>query len=273
MQESEQDYAKKSFDDVAHKYDEIDFFKISSRHVLDIIKKYKNKDALDVLDVACGTGNVVLECAACMPHTSFEAVDIAEGMLTKARANAEAKNLDNINFKLQDITQMNLNKKYDVITCAYALFFLPDADKVLASLVDLLKVNGIVVFTSFTAKAFSPSNEILLPLLRKYGSKSAMEYDMDKWENLKQVKDIEHLCKLAKVNTPEIQSKSIRYGMSLDKWWELLNNTGYKGMLMELNTEDYDRVKNEYYEAMYKYADMDGEVELIADSYFVVVKK
>ena len=152
-------------------------------------------------------------------------------------------------------------------------FFLPDAHKVLALLVDLLKTDGIVVFTSFTAKAFSPSNEILLPLLKKYGSKSAMEYDMDKWENLKQVKDIEYLCELAKVNAPEIQSKTICYGMSLDEWWELLNNTGYKGMLMELSTEDYDHVKNEYYEAMYKHADMDGEVELVADSYFSTVQK
>jgi len=273
MQETEQDYAKKSFDDVAHKYDEIPFFKTSARHVVDIIKKYKGEGTLDVLDVACGTGNVVLECAACIPSANFDAVDIAEGMLAKATQNAKEQNLSNINFHLQDITQLNLDKKYDVITCAYALFFLPDAHQVLALLVDLLKADGIVVFTSFTAKAFSPSNEILLPLLRNYGSKSAQEYDMDKWENLKQVKDIEHLCELAEVNTPEIQSKTIRYGMSLDEWWELLNNTGYKGMLIELSSGDYERVKNEYYEAMYKHADMDGEVELVADSYFTIVLK
>lgn len=42
-------------------------------------------------------------------------------------------------------------------------------------------------------------------------------------------------------------------------------------MLMELSAEDYERVKFEYYESMLKHADMDGEVELIADSYFVVV--
>ena len=273
MNETEQEYAKKSFDDVASKYDEIAFFKISARHVVDIIRKNKSEDALDVLDVACGTGNVVLKCASCIPSASFDAVDISEGMLAKAKENAETQNIDNIEFKLQDITQMNIEKKYDVITCAYALFFLPEVHEVLATLVSLLNEDGIVIFTSFTAKAFNPSNEILLSLLRKYGSKTAIEYDMDKWENLKQVEDIEKLCTLADVNTIDIQSKTIRYGMSLDEWWELLNNTGYKGMLMELNSEDLERVKNEYYEAMYKHADMDGEVELVADSYFVVVQK
>jgi ubiquinone/menaquinone biosynthesis C-methylase UbiE len=267
----EQDYVKATFNDVANKYDEIPFFKISARHVVNIIKEKKGESFLSILDVACGTGNVVLECASCMPTASFFAVDISEGMLAKAKENAKEKNLSNIDFYLQDITQIDLDRKYDVITCSYALFFLPDAQKVLTTLVSLLKEEGIVIFTSFTAKAFSRSNEILLPLLSKYGSQTAKEYEIEKWENLKHVKDIEKLCTLAKVNAPEIQSKTIRYGMSLDEWWELLNNTGYKGMLMELNAEDYEHVKNEYYEAMYKHADMDAEVELVADTYFVVV--
>lgn len=61
--------------------------------------------------------------------------------------------------------------------------------------------------------------------------------------------------------------------MRLDEWWELFNNTGYKGMLMELSTEDYEHVKNEYYEAMLSHADRDAKVELVADSWFVVVTR
>jgi len=33
LQEKEQDYAKKTFDEVALRYDEIEFFKISARHI------------------------------------------------------------------------------------------------------------------------------------------------------------------------------------------------------------------------------------------------
>ena len=177
-----------------------------------------------------------------------------------------------MSFHTQDITKLSLDKKYDVVTCAYALFFLPEAHKVLKTLTKLLKDDGIVVFTTFLAHAFTPSSEVLMTLLKKYGSKTAIEYDIDKWENLKHTKDIEHLCKLAEVLSPQIVSKEIRYDMDLDEWWELFNNTGYKGMLMELSSEDYVHVKNEYYEAMFKHADMDGEVELIADTFFTVVK-
>ena len=272
MQEKEQEYAKASFAEVADKYDAIPFFKFSAKYVAEIIKRDKDDKALNILDVACGTGNVVLECASTLEGARFDAIDISEDMLTKAQKNAQEKNLHTIDFHLQDITKLTLEDKYDVITCAYALFFLPEAHKVLDTLVLLLKEDGIVIFTSFLAKAFSPSNEILLPLLEKYGSPSAKEYDMNKWENLKSIQDIKRLCKAADIENFEIESKEIRYGMSLDEWWELLNNTGYKGMLMELSEENYERVKDEYYKVMFTHTDMDGEVELIADTFFTVVK-
>ncbi len=272
MSKKEKEYAKKAFDDVAHKYHDIAFFKISARQVVDIIKERKPSGDLEILDVACGTGNVVLECALCMPNAKFVATDISQGMLQKAEENAKSLGLENINFHLQDITTINSDKKYDVVTCSYALFFLPDAPSVLHTLSGLLKPDGFVVFTSFLEHAFAPSHKIILNLLQKYGSSSAKEYELDKWENLKHIKDIEHLCTLAKVQKPQIQTKEIRYGMSLDAWWELFNNTGYKGILMELGSENYEKVKEEYFASMVEYMDMDGEVELNADSFFVVVE-
>ena len=41
---------------------------------------------------------------------------------------------------------------------------------------------------------------------------------------------------------------------------------------MCLCSENYTLLKEEFYEAMFKEADMDGEIELIADSHFVVVE-
>jgi SAM-dependent methyltransferase len=183
------------------------------------------------------------------------------------------KNLGNIDFHLQDVTKLDMGKKYHVITCAYALFFLPDPIAVLKSLVAHLRPNGIVIFTTFTAEAFTPSSEILIPLLVKYGSSSAKEYDADSWKNLKHKRDIERLCQMALVGDVNVHTKDIRYGLSVDDWWELMNNTGFKGMLLELSVEDYEQVKTAYYQAMLTHADMDGEVELIADSNFVIVDR
>lgn len=269
--QKEQEYAKKCFDEVANNYDEIEFFKISANHVSDMIQKHVGTRPIKMLDVACGTGNVVLECASLMPKSTFTAIDISEGMLAKAKENATRDNLDNIEFHVQELSTLDTTKKYDVITCAYALFFLADSPAVLSSLVSLLRPRGIVIFTTFTDQAFVPSSEILLTLLKKYGSQSAIDYDTNAWTNLKHNKDINRLCGLAYVADMKIEKKEIRYGLSVDEWWELMNNTGFKGMLIELSTEDYKSVKSEYYADMFNHADMDGEVELIADSYFVTV--
>lgn len=268
---NEQEYAKSTFDEVAHKYDEIPFFKISAKHVVEMISNHTNKKDLEVLDVACGTGNVVLECAAAMTESTFDAMDISEAMLSIAKEKAKKENLHNIEFSLQDVTKLSLDKKYHLITCSYALFFLPDAPKVLKKLVSLLRPNGIVVFTTFTVNAFAPASDILLSLLEKYGSALAKEHDANKWENLKERKDISRLCALSYVNDMKIHMKEIGYGLSIDAWWDLFNNTGYKGMLMELSEENYEKCKEEFYTALFKHADMDGEVQLNADTYFVEV--
>ncbi len=270
--QKEQDYAKTTFDEVALRYDEIEFFKISARHIAKMIQKIPDKENLEILDVACGSGNVVLECASVLKDASFDAFDISEGMLNVAKQNAKKRDLTNINFQIQDITKLSLDKKYDVITCSYALFFLPDAANVLKNLTRLLKDDGRVIFTTFLEKAFSPTVNIFLSLLRKHGSKTALEYDPISWDKLKRVDDIEYLCKQADINRVEIDIKEIRYDLDLDAWWELLNNTGFKGMLMELSLSEYKSVKREYQKEMLKYADKDIKVELIADSFFVSVK-
>jgi len=268
---NEQDYARTTFDEVASNYDEIELFKISAEHMSDVIQMNTAKRTLNVLDVACGTGNVVLECASVLKESKFDAVDISEGMLAIAKANAKKRKLDNVDFHLMDIAQLDLNKTYDVITCSYAMFFLDKAPQVLKSLVAMLNPNGVVIFTTFKARTFNPSTEIILPLLEKYGSQRAKEYDINDWKNLRTTKDIERLTSMALVNDMKMHGKDIGYDLSIDGWWDLMNNTSFKGMLMELTPENYEHVKSEYYEAMLKHADMDGEVELFADSYFVVV--
>jgi 2-polyprenyl-3-methyl-5-hydroxy-6-metoxy-1,4-benzoquinol methylase len=140
-----------------------------------MIQEHTNKKSLNILDVACGTGNVVIACAKAMDSHHFDAIDISEGMLQKAKDSARVNNLTNINFYQQDVTQLNVDKRYDVITCSYALFFLPNPEK-----------------------------------------------------------DIEYLCVLANINNFHLTSKEIRYPFSLDQWWELINNTGYKGMRIRL---------------------------------------
>jgi len=273
MQKNEQEYAKTSFNDVANQYDQIAFFKTSAQNVVTLIQLRNNQDNLRVLDVACGTGNVVIECARQLRTASFEACDIADSMLDRARENAQNQQIRNIHFFTADITQLSLSKKYDVITCSYALFFLPPAHKVLQTLNQHLTDSGFIIFTSFTEQAFSPVNDIILTLLREHGSTSALDYQLNRWENLRKPEDVQQLCTLAQVNNADVIEISIRYPMNIDQWWKLLNNTGFKGMLLELSQQNYQAVQSKFYQKMSDIADNNLSIELIADSYFCIVYK
>jgi len=273
MKQTEQEYAKTSFNDVANQYDQIAFFKTSAQNVVKLIQQRNKQENIRVLDVACGTGNVVIECARQLKSASFEACDIAEGMLNKARDNAKNQQIHNIHFFTADTTQLSLNKKYEVITCSYALFFLPQAHKILQTLHQHLTDSGFIIFTSFTEQAFSPVNDIILTLLKEHGSTSALDYQLDRWENLRKPEDIQQLCTLAHVNNADMTEIEIRYPMDIDQWWELLNNTGFKGMLLELSQQNYQAVQAKFYQLMSDIADNDLCIDLVADSYFCIVDK
>lgn len=275
------DYAKASFENAAQHYATLEFFKTSAKHVAELIQQPKPKLAntkFSILDVACGTGNVVLACAERFPQANITGIDISEDMLSYARQQSEKMNCRNVQFHLQDMVDLSgfaINQNFDVITCSYGLFFLEEPQCTLAQLYEFLKPQGCIIFTSFLPKAFSPANEILLDLLKQHHSPSAMAFEENSWKNLKTINNINRLLELANLQVEpctNIETKKIRYNLSLDEWWELINNTGYKGMLLELDKNQLKIVKHGFYAAMQNHLN-NNSVELIADSYFVSIYK
>jgi ubiquinone/menaquinone biosynthesis C-methylase UbiE len=106
-----------AYEEFAKIYDElinedIDYDIIVKR-LKEVIKKYDVK-CEDYLDLACGTGNVALKMAQDFKTTY--AVDLSEDMLAKAYDKFQEKEL-NISIINQDMTELDLNHSFDVITC------------------------------------------------------------------------------------------------------------------------------------------------------------
>jgi ubiquinone/menaquinone biosynthesis C-methylase UbiE len=87
-------------------------YKEEARIIKSLIAKFKRSDGTDLLDAACGTGQ----------HISFlkddfncMGVDISEKMLNIAR-----KRNPHIRFKKDNMIDMDLNAKFDVITCLFS---------------------------------------------------------------------------------------------------------------------------------------------------------
>ena len=111
-----------------------------TKKLLDL-SKIKKGDS--VLDIACGTGLVTKKITAKVGvsgkvfavDTSKTAISIAKKWVGKKK---------NVHFILGDAETIEFKTKFDVITCQYALFFFPNAQKVLKNLKKNIKKNGII---------------------------------------------------------------------------------------------------------------------------------
>jgi len=105
------------YKEFAKVYDElirpdIDYKKWSAT-ILDACREL-NVNYDSYLDLACGTGNMTEEIAKAFKQTW--AVDLSSEMLTEAE-NKLRKSGIRAKFVCQDICSLNLNKKFDLITC------------------------------------------------------------------------------------------------------------------------------------------------------------
>lgn len=101
-----------------------------------------------VLDVGSGTGVAALAAGRAVgPTGSVIGLDLSEGMLAVARANAKAEGLDgHVRFVQGDAEQPDLpDARFDVVLSLFALLHLPDPDKALAEMRRMLKPGGRLV--------------------------------------------------------------------------------------------------------------------------------
>jgi len=142
-----------------------------------------------ILDLACGTGVVTKKIIQKVGNsgyviggdTSVTAIKIAK------KWNIKNSNLDFVNL---DAENFYFSKKFDAITCQYALFFFPDALKALKNMKNHLKdggrlgitVHGAADRVPFFSSIFDAVTKIIpdyvpkgSPDLDRFGTKNSLE--------------------------------------------------------------------------------------------------
>ncbi|MBI6874603.1 class I SAM-dependent DNA methyltransferase [Clostridium aciditolerans] len=138
------------YKEFAHIYDELinsDInYKEWASQILKICDELK-VNRKDYLDLACGTGNITGEIVSEFNNTW--AVDLSYDMLTEAETKLRG-NRNNIKFVCQDITELNLNRKFDLVTCCLdsTNYILEDSSlkEYFSSVLNHLKDEGIFIF-------------------------------------------------------------------------------------------------------------------------------
>jgi ubiquinone/menaquinone biosynthesis C-methylase UbiE len=163
----------------------------STKKLIELIKINKNNK---VLDVACGTGVVTKEIQKKVGKLGYTiGIDTSTTAIKIAKKwNNKKKNLDFINIDAENFT---FSKKFDIVTCQYALFFFPNAQKALKNMKKSLKKTGKIGISVHGSKNNVPFFSSILdsatkyipdyvppgtPNLDRFGTKSALRTEVRK---------------------------------------------------------------------------------------------
>ena len=100
------------YDEFAEYYDEDSSTdNVAKVKLLESIIQRLNPEAKSILEIACGTGNVLVPLSK---HYDVTGLDLSPKMLDIARAK-----LPNVPFVQADMTEFELGKKFDVVLCIF----------------------------------------------------------------------------------------------------------------------------------------------------------
>jgi ubiquinone/menaquinone biosynthesis C-methylase UbiE len=162
----------------------------STKKLVELVKINKGDS---VLDVACGTGVVTNEIQKKIGKSGYViGIDISSTAIKIAK---KWNNKSNMNFVNIDAEKFSFSKKFDVVTCQYALFFFPNAQKALKNMKNSLKESGSIGISVHGGKDKVPFFSSIIdsvtkyipdyippgsPDLDRFGTKSALKSEVSK---------------------------------------------------------------------------------------------
>ncbi len=151
------------FDRIAHRYDFLNRLLSGRRDVAwrkRLVASLPEKPDLEMLDLATGTGDVLL--SSCKLRTNIQfgvGLDPAGNMLAIARQKKSAANLESaISFVRGDALRLPFaSNSFDAITIAFGIRNIPDVTRSLQEMHRILKPGGKVLILEFSL----PKNSVL----------------------------------------------------------------------------------------------------------------
>jgi ubiquinone/menaquinone biosynthesis C-methylase UbiE len=118
------------------------------------------QDGQTVLDLACGTGANFRHLMSTQKKFNLYGTDFSQGMLHKAQQQIQKENWSNIhifqsdarNLNQEFLKQNNYPQSFDRIICFLGFSVIPDWDKVMDQMLNLLSENGRIVIADVYAE-------------------------------------------------------------------------------------------------------------------------
>ncbi|MBI5056657.1 MAG: methyltransferase domain-containing protein [Nitrospirae bacterium] len=241
----EQEMKKKlreAFNSVAVGYDNpaLRFFPESAKH----LSEYLNlKGDEHVLDVATGTGHAAMALAAVLPQGRVTGIDFSEGMLARAKAKIEERDIRNIDLLSMDMQALDFpENNFDAAVFSFSIFFVEDMEGMLRRVMEKVKPGGRVLATSFQGGTFSPQVDMFFERIEKFGVETPPT-----WRRLSTQEECAALFEKAGLSEVRVNTKDISYYLTdAGQWWDIVWNAGLRRFVSSLTPKDLERFRREH---------------------------
>ncbi|MDO9181066.1 MAG: bifunctional demethylmenaquinone methyltransferase/2-methoxy-6-polyprenyl-1,4-benzoquinol methylase UbiE [Bacteriovorax sp.] len=206
----------KIFDEIASTYDLLNHtlsFGIDIYWRNKLLKHLPNKDSINALDLACGTGDVPLTLVKDPRIKKITGIDLSKGMVDIGKVKVKKKGLEKKIFLMlgDGVNIPAADNAFDLTTISFGIRNFSDPQKSLFDIHRVLKTNGRLMIMEFAI----PTNPLIRAIYFFY-----FRYFLPKIGNL--------ISKHKDAYTYLNQSvEDFPYG---DKFLELMKNAGFKNL-------------------------------------------
>ncbi len=135
------------FERMAKRYDTEERIELSKVIAKEVREELRNSKSKSLIDYGSGTGLVSLELADVVD--SILLVDSSEQMLQVAQAKISNRGISNATVHYADFVQETPELKTDIVLMSLVLLHIPDTEKILQTLFNMLNEGGKLIIIDF----------------------------------------------------------------------------------------------------------------------------
>ena len=197
-----------------------------------------------VLDVCAGSGASAIPAAEAVgPSGQVVAVDIAEELLRRLRAKAEACGLRQLSALPGDLLDLPVPaSSFDAVICVFGIFFVADMTRAVAELWNRVAPGGRLAITTWGPHLFEPLNTRFWDAIR--AERPDLYKQFNPWDAVTDPDALGALLRSAGVTSSETVAEAGSHVLdSPSAWWALVMGSGYRGTLEQLTPAAQARVR------------------------------
>lgn len=174
------------FDRIAQKYDGLNrvlSLGLDKGWRKKLINGVRAQKAIDILDVATGTGDVAIALSK-IPSVRIDAVDLSTQMLAVQAKQLDKLNLnDRIKLSVADAEKLPFQEQFDAVTVAFGIRNFANLEKGLSEMHRVLRPNGCLYILETSRPKKFPMKQahfvmsnIIIPMLGKFFAEDKSAY-------------------------------------------------------------------------------------------------